>query len=110
MRFWDVQKGEVIISNTNIKEINTQTLRDMQSFVTQETHVFHDTIEANIKIAKLDVTREETKTFCSNCTVHCYKTEKRELIRSVMRFSGPRMMLCHPIIATQHVIQMKKEK
>ena len=34
----------------------------------------------------------ETKTFCSNCRVHCYRSEMREEIRKVMRFSGPRMI------------------
>ena len=52
----------------------------------------------------------ETKTFCSNCKVHCYKPEMREKIREVMRFSGPRMMLYHPAMAMRHVIEMKKEK
>ncbi|MBO5281921.1 MAG: nitrous oxide-stimulated promoter family protein [Lachnospiraceae bacterium] len=52
----------------------------------------------------------ETKTFCSNCKVHCYKPEMREKIRAVMRFSGPRMLLYHPILAIRHVIESKKEK
>lgn len=52
----------------------------------------------------------ETKTFCSNCSVHCYKPEMREKIRAVMRFSGPRMMLYHPVLAVRHVIESKKEK
>ena len=52
----------------------------------------------------------ETKTFCSNCTVHCYKLEMREKIRAVMRFSGPRMIFHHPIPAVRHVIETKKEK
>ncbi|MBQ7775901.1 MAG: nitrous oxide-stimulated promoter family protein [Lachnospiraceae bacterium] len=52
----------------------------------------------------------ETKTFCSNCKVHCYKPEMREKIRRVMRFSGPRMMLYHPVLAVSHVIESKKEK
>lgn len=52
----------------------------------------------------------ETKTFCSNCTVHCYKKEMREKIRKVMRFSGPRMIFSHPILAVRHVIETKKEK
>lgn len=46
----------------------------------------------------------ENKTFCSNCKVHCYKPEMREKIRKVMRFSGPRMMLYHPIMAIKHLI------
>ena len=52
----------------------------------------------------------ETKTFCSNCRVHCYKPDMREKIRAVMRFSGPRMLFHHPIMAVRHVIESKKEK
>ena len=52
----------------------------------------------------------ETKTFCSNCKVHCYKPEMREKIREVMRYSGPRMIFHHPAAAIHHVILTKKEK
>ncbi len=52
----------------------------------------------------------ETKTFCSNCKVHCYKPEMREKIRTVMRFSGPRMLFVHPVMAIRHVIESKKEQ
>lgn len=52
----------------------------------------------------------ETKTFCSNCRVHCYKPEMREKIREVMRFSGPRMIFHHPVAAVRHVIETKAEK
>ena len=52
----------------------------------------------------------EAKTFCSNCKVHCYKKDMREKIREVMRFSGPRMIFYHPIMAIRHVLESKKEK
>ena len=52
----------------------------------------------------------ETKTFCSNCRVHCYKPGMREKIREVMRFSGPRMIFHHPVAAVRHVIETKAEK
>lgn len=52
----------------------------------------------------------ETKTFCSNCRVHCYRDDMREKIRDVMRFSGPRMILYHPVMAVRHVVETKKEK
>lgn len=52
----------------------------------------------------------ETKTFCANCRVHCYKPEMREKIREVMRYSGPRMMLHHPVMAVRHVIETQKKK
>lgn len=52
----------------------------------------------------------EAKTFCTNCKVHCYSTEMREKIREVMRFSAPKMIYHHPIMAIRHVIESKKEK
>ena len=52
----------------------------------------------------------ETKTFCSNCKVHCYKPDMRQKIRDVMRYSGPRMIFYHPVTAIRHVIESKKEK
>lgn len=52
----------------------------------------------------------ETKTFCSNCTVHCYKPEMREHIRLVMRYAGPRMLLHHPVVALRHLIETKREQ
>ena len=52
----------------------------------------------------------ETKTFCSNCKVHCYKPDMRVKIKDVMRFGGPRMLFVHPILAISHLIESKKEK
>ena len=52
----------------------------------------------------------ENKSFCSNCKIHCYKKDMREKIREVMRFSGPRMLFHHPILAIKHVIESKREK
>ena len=52
----------------------------------------------------------ETKTFCSNCRVHCYQKNMREKIREVMRFSGPRMIFYHPVMAIRHVAESRKEK
>ena len=50
----------------------------------------------------------ETKTFCSNCKVHCYKPEMRERIRTVMRYSGPRMLVYHPVMAVRHLLESRK--
>lgn len=52
----------------------------------------------------------EEKTFCANCKVHCYKPEMREKIRQVMRFSGPRMLLYHPVLAIWHLVCSAREK
>lgn len=52
----------------------------------------------------------ETKTFCSNCQVHCYRPDRREQIRQVMRFAGPRMMFHHPVAAIHHLVATRIEK
>lgn len=70
MRFWAVQKGEVKISDENIDSINTKNLRENESFVTQETHLFKDSIKNNIKIAKLTATDEEIVTACKKASLH----------------------------------------
>ncbi len=70
MRFWKVQDGDVKISGTSVGEINTTNLRDMESFVTQETHLFHDSIRNNLRIAKLDATDEEIEIACKKASVH----------------------------------------
>ena len=70
MRFWKVQQGEIEISGKDVNEINTSNLRNMESFVTQETHLFHDSILNNIRIAKLDADREEIIAACKKASVH----------------------------------------
>ena len=52
----------------------------------------------------------ETKTFCSNCRVHCYSPDMRQQIKKVMRFSGPRRIIYHPVMAVRHLIESKREK
>ncbi len=70
MRFWQVQKGSVKISGTNVNDINTANLRNMESFVTQETHLFQDSIRNNVRIAKLDATDDEIEEACKKASVH----------------------------------------
>ncbi len=70
MRFWDAQKGEVMISGNNIKSINTKSLRENESFVTQDTHIFHDTIENNIKVANTEATRQEVIEAAKSASLH----------------------------------------
>ena len=70
MRFWQVQEGAVKVSGRNVDAINTANLRDMESFVTQETHLFHDSIRNNLRIAKLDATDEEIVAACKKASVH----------------------------------------
>ena len=70
MRFWRVHQGDVKISGRGVDEINTANLRDMESFVTQETHLFHDSIRNNLRIAKLDATENEIIAACKKASVH----------------------------------------
>lgn len=52
----------------------------------------------------------ETKTFCQHCKIHCYNQEMRKKIKEVMRYSGTRMLLYHPIIVIRHGIESYKER
>lgn len=70
MRFWDADAGSVEISGRDVREVNTADLRDMESFVTQDTHLFHDSIRANLRIARLDATDEEIEEACRKASVH----------------------------------------
>lgn len=70
MRFWNANNGNISVKGRSITDINTAQLRDMESYVTQETHLFHDSIKSNLKIAKLDATDEEIITSCKKASVH----------------------------------------
>lgn len=50
----------------------------------------------------------EEKTFCSSCKTHCYDKYHKEKIKEVMRYSGPRMLIYHPILAIKHIVEDKK--
>ena len=71
MRFWDVQDGSVSVDGTDVRKIPTKHLRDMESYVTQETHLFHDdSIANNIAIAKLEASREEIMEAAKKASIH----------------------------------------
>lgn len=70
MRFWKVEKGCIAVSGREISRINTENLRDMESFVTQETHLFHDSIRNNLRIARLDATDDEIVAACKKASIH----------------------------------------
>ena len=74
MRFWDVNEGSISLDNKNIKTMPTKTLRRSQSLVTQETFLFNDTIENNIKIGKKDATEEEIIAACKKASIHEFIT------------------------------------
>ena len=70
MRFWDVQDGSVLLDGTDVRKIPTKHLRDMESYVTQETHLFHDSIANNIAIAKPGASREEIMEAAKKASIH----------------------------------------
>ena len=70
MRFWDVQGGSMSVDGTDVRKIPTRHLRDMESYVTQETHLFHDSIANNIAIAKPGASREEIMKAAKKASIH----------------------------------------
>ena len=70
MRFWDVQDGSVSVDGTDVRKIPTKHLRDMESYVTQETHLFHDSIANNIAIAKPGASKEEIMEAAKKASIH----------------------------------------
>ena len=70
MRFWDIDAGKLAIADREIGKINTEDLRRMQGYMIQETHLFCDSIAENIRIAKLDATREEIEEACKKASIH----------------------------------------
>ncbi len=70
MRFWDVQQGSVNINGKNIKKFPTTTLRKLEGYMTQETHLFHDSIANNIAIGKVGASREEIMEAAKKASIH----------------------------------------
>ena len=72
MRFWDVSKGSILVDGLNIRSLNTSNLRKNEGYVTQETILFHDTIENNLRVAKQNATMEEIEVACKKANIHEY--------------------------------------
>lgn len=70
MRFWDVNSGALHVDGEDVRKIPTKHLRDMESYVTQETHLFHDSIANNIVIGKPGATREEIMEAARKASIH----------------------------------------
>lgn len=74
MRFWKTNKGDVMVADKNVDEISTTALRDMESYVTQETHLFHDSIAANIAIGKPGASMDEIVEAAKKASIHEFIT------------------------------------
>ena len=62
---------------------------------------------ASIRLGKCPY--QEEKPTCANCPTHCYRPDRREEIREVMRYAGPRMLKRHPILAIRHLLDGRRE-
>ena len=70
IRFFDVQKGNISIHQENIKSIQSDYIYDHIGYVSQTTHLFHDTIANNILLAKLDASQNEVENACKKAMIH----------------------------------------
>lgn len=70
MRFWDVHSGTVRAGRHDVRALKTASLRSHESFMTQETHLFHDSILNNIRLVKPDASREEVEAACRKASIH----------------------------------------
>ena len=70
LRFWQVEQGRVQLSGRSVEAINTKNLRRMQALVTQETHLFRDSIRNNLLIARPDATDAQLVEACKKASVH----------------------------------------
>ncbi|MCR4741435.1 MAG: ABC transporter ATP-binding protein/permease [Treponema sp.] len=78
MHFWKADSGSVEISQESVEKIDTDNLRDLESYISQETVLFHDSIENNIRIAKLDASLEEIQEACKKANIHDFIMELPE--------------------------------
>ena len=70
MRFWDVNEGSVSVDGEDVRKIPTRHLRDMESYVTQETHLFHDSIANNIAVGSPGASREAIIEAAKKASIH----------------------------------------
>ena len=70
MRFWQADQGKVLVSDRSVSKINTDNLRDLEGYVTQQTHLFQDSILNNLLLARPEATREQVEAACKKASVH----------------------------------------
>lgn len=112
MRFFDVNKGTIKFDNNDIKEIQTDSLRDNETLVSQETYLFNESIEDNIKIGNKDATREEVIAAAKKASIHefietlpkGYETKAGELGSSLSSGEKQRIGLARAFVSSGDIL------
>ncbi|MDB1940877.1 amino acid ABC transporter ATP-binding/permease protein [Clostridium tertium] len=70
MRFWDVNSGDIKLDNIDIKDVNTESLRNSQTLVSQETYLFNESIRENIKVGNEDASESDIIEAAKKASIH----------------------------------------
>jgi len=70
MRFYDPKSGSIKINGESLPNINTRSLRDNMAYITQQTYIFNETIEENIRLARRNATLEEIMEAAKKASIH----------------------------------------
>lgn len=93
--------------NREKKTIQKMVALYARSHTEADTNSYQQLVEYAFK--RLDKCRYgEDKPACKQCPIHCYQPAKRETMKQIMRWAGPRMLIYHPILAIRHLIDDKK--
>lgn len=95
-------------------ETEFKTVKAMMEIYCKQQHGSHSLCEqcqALLSYAETKLDRcpyGESKPTCNKCPIHCYKPEQKQQMKAVMRYSGPRMLLPHPILSIRHLLHEKR--
>ena len=112
MRFWDVDKGKITLDNYDIKDVNTKSIRDEQTLVSQETYLFNESIIDNIRIGNLNATFEEVVEAAKKASIHefigklpnGYETKVGELGSSISSGEKQRIGLARAFLKDSKIL------
>ena len=112
MRFFDTDNGKIKLDNINIKDVETSSLRENQTLVSQETYLFNESIEDNIKIGNKNATREEVIEAAKKASIHefietlpnGYETKTGELGSSLSSGEKQRIGLARAFVSSGDVL------
>ncbi|MEM6910946.1 MAG: ABC transporter ATP-binding protein [Verrucomicrobiota bacterium] len=91
LRFYDPRKGNIFLDEENLREIKQRELRKLVAFVSQDSFLFHDTIENNIRYGKLDATREEIEEAARKAHAHDFILAQEEGYETIVGDKGTKL-------------------